>query len=292
MPTSKEIVGLLDVQHCGDDRFLGAQPTDSTLDKVYGGQLFGQAMAAAQRTVDAARQAHSVQAFCLEAGDHSAPVEYQVERLRDGRSFSARAVVANQHDRQVMRLTASFQSPEPGLEHTAKMPDVPAPTALPTIQEVIRDFSDLPDEPWYREWAGLEIRYVVAEHTGRISAGPGSQQIWIRVVDPLPDGAALHRQVVTYLSDITLINASLIPHGQVMGAPELPRATLNHAVWLHADARADEWLLVDQRSPWAGGARGLSHAEVFSADGRHVASFAQEGLIRPRGQLRHRLGVE
>lgn len=292
MPSSKEIVHLLDVEGVGDDSFLGHQPSWSSLDKVYGGQMFGQGLAAAQRTVDPARAAHSVQAFCLEAGDHDGPIHYQVDRLRDGRSFSARSVVATQQGRPVMRLTASFQPPEPGLEHAATMPDVPAPDGLPTIQDAIRDFSGLPHEPWVREWAGLDVRYVVTDRTGRRSPGPGIQHVWIRVEDRLPDDAALQRQVLTYLSDITLLNASLIPHGLVMGAPELPRATLNHTVWLHADARPDEWLLVDQRSPWAGGARGLTLAEVFTGEGRHVASFAQEGLIRPRGDLRRRLGVE
>jgi len=291
MPTGREIVELLDVSGGGPSRFQGRQPTRSTLDKLYGGQLFAQAAAAARLTVPRDRRLHTVQALCLEAGDHGAPVDYHVERVRDGRSFSARAVVATQGDREVVRLTASFHVPEPGLSHATPVPSVALPETLPTIQEVVRDLGDLPPEPWEQEWAGLDVRYVVTPRTGRRHPGPGRQQIWIRVVDRLPDDPDLHRLVVTYLSDITLLNASLVPHGLVLGAPDLPRATLNHAVWLHDDARADEWLLVDQVSPRATGARGLASAEVFTADGRHVASFVQEGLIRPRGPLRHTLGV-
>jgi acyl-CoA thioesterase-2 len=291
MPNSTELMALLHLEELGGNCYSGGQPRESSLDKVYGGQLFGQALVAAQRTVDPGRSAHSVQAFCLEPGDHGSPVRYQVECLRDGRSFSARSVLATQEDRLLMRCTASFQPHEPGLAHAAAMPDVPPPAALPTIQDTIREFSELPDEPWRREWSGLDIRYVVTEQTGRRGPGPGIQQIWIRVQGRLPDDPVVHRQVLTYLSDITLLSASLIPHGLVVGAPDLPRATLSHTVWLHDDVRADEWLLVDQRSPWAGGARGLTFAEVFTADGVHVASYAQEGLVRPRGGLRERLGV-
>jgi acyl-CoA thioesterase-2 len=292
MPTSGEIVGLLAVEALDRDSFLGAQPETWSLDKVYGGQLFGQGLAAAQRTVDPQRPAHAVQASFLTAGDHDSPVRYDVERVRDGRSFSSRAVVATQAGRPVMRLMASFHSPEPGLAHAAPMPSIPAPDGLPTIQDVIRDVSDLPDEPWRREWAGLDIRYGTTPDTGRRTGLPGRQQIWIRVKDALPDEPALHRLVLAYLSDIALLNAALVPHGLVMGARELPRATLNHSVWLHAAGRGDEWLLVDQRSPWAGSARGLSLAEVFTGDGRHIASYAQEGVIRPHGQLRQELELD
>ncbi|RYE40769.1 MAG: acyl-CoA thioesterase II [Hyphomicrobiales bacterium] len=290
MPTSAEIVALLSLQKLGGDIFVGQQPHSSTLEKVYGGQLFGQAVVAARVTVeDPFRTAHSLQAYFLDAGRHGSPVHYHVDRLRDGRSFSARSVLAIQDGRPLLRLMASFHVPEPGLSHAEPMPTVAPPDKLPSIQDVIRDRSTLPDEPWRREWDGLDIRYVPDNLANIRLHRPGRQQIWIRVCDPLPDDPALHREVLTYLSDIGLLNTALVPHGMVMGAPELPRATLNHSVWLHAPARPDTWLLIDQRSPRAVGARALSFAEVFTAEGRHVASFAQEGLIRPRGALRQQL---
>jgi acyl-CoA thioesterase II len=289
MPTSTELIRLLSVEPLGDDRFLGHQPSTSILAKTYGGQLFGQALASAAQTVDVDRVAHSVQIACLEAGRHDVPLQYQVERTRDGRSFSARTVVATQEDRVLMHLHASFQVPERGLQHAAPMPDTPAPSELPSLQDVMRDYSSLPDEPWRREWQGIDIRYVPDRMETSLREQQGVQQVWLRVQNRLPDDPALHLHVLAYLSDLGLLNTSLVPHGFVLGAPELPRATLNHTIWFHGEVRADEWLLVDQHSPWAGGARGLSFGRVFSADGRQVASLAQEGLVRPYGALRARL---
>jgi acyl-CoA thioesterase II len=292
MPSSAaEIVRLLDVEDMGGDSFVGIHPERSWLDKTYGGQLIAQALVAAARTVDSSRYVHSVQATCLDAARHGLPVRYEVERIRDGRSFSTRTVRAVQDNRPVLNLMASFHTGEPGLAHCAAMPAVPPPEQLPTLQDVIRDASALSDEEWRLEWAGLDLRYVSENLDSAKGRVPAVQQLWARVNGRLPDDLSLHRYILVYISDLMLLSTSLLPHGIMLGAPELPRATISHTVWLHEDARADEWLFIDQRSPWAGDARGLSFANVFTADGRHVASLAQEGLIRPRGELRKRLGL-
>ena len=290
--TASEIVRILDLERLGDDRFRGIHPEKSLLAKVYGGQLVGQALVAAARTVDPTKAAHSLQSSCLEPGNHDEPVLYEVERVRDGRSFSSRSVRAFQGDRQVLLLMASFQLPESGLAHQVRMPAAPPPEDTLTLPDVMRTASSLSDEEWRAEWAGLDIRYIPHNLGTSSGHGPGVQQLWLRVKPPLPDDLTLHRHALAYLSDLTLLVTSLLPHGIVFGAPDLPRASLNHSVWFHEDARADEWLFVDQRSPWAGGARGLAFASVYSADGRHIASLAQEGLIRPLGELRHRLGLD
>jgi acyl-CoA thioesterase II len=295
MPQSAtEIVDILDLEDLGHDHFAGGHPETSLLAKVFGGQLIGQALVAAARTVNPSRPAHSLQAACLDVGRDGEPVRYEheVERVRDGRSFSSRSVRAIQGDRPVLRLMASFQPPEPGLSHQVRMAPSPSPDDVPHVHDIMNEFSTLSGEEWRLEWRGVEIRYIPDYLDGRAGRAPAVQQIWMRVKGRLPDDPALHRHAVAYLSDLTLLSACLLPHGFLFGADDLPRATLNHSVWFHADARADEWLFVDQRSPWAGGARGLSFANVHAADGRHVASLAQEGLIRPLRELRRHLGLD
>ncbi|WP_182481524.1 acyl-CoA thioesterase [Nocardioides immobilis] len=293
MPSNAaELVRILNLNDDGADRYVGGHPGESLLAKVYGGQLIAQALVAATRTVDPGRPVHSLQTICLDVGRHGEPVQFEVERLRDGRSFSARAVIARQGGRPVLRLLASYQPREQGLSHQIPMPIAPPPGGLPLAHEVMAAFSNLSGNEWRVEWSGLDLRYVSGHLEGRVGRTPAVQQLWVRVKDRLPDDAVLHRHIVAYLSDLTMTSASLLPHGPVFGDLELPRATLNHSVWFHEDARADEWLFVDQRSPWAGGARGLSFATVYSADGRPVASLAQEGLIRPLGRMRRQLGFD
>ena len=294
MPESaKEIAALLDLERLADNQFEGRHPRCTLLEKTYGGQLLGQALVAAARTVKDLRPAHSLHGLFLTAGNNEAPVSYEVERVRDGRSFSMRAVIARQAGREILRLTASFQPREHGLAHQVGMPVVPSPEDVPALPDVMRDASDLPHQDWRTEWTALDLRYVPDNipATARQRRAPGVQQLWVRVNGRLPDDPDLHRHVIAYLSDLTLLSTSLLPHGMMLGSADLPRATLNHSLWFHQDARADEWLLIDQRSPWAGGARGLSHASVYTEAGVHVASFAQEGLIRPLGKLRSRLGL-
>ena len=293
MPSSAaEIVRILDLQDDAVDHYAGGHPDESLLAKVYGGQLIAQALVAATRTVPAGRPVHSLQTVCLDPGRHGEPVHFEVERIRDGRSFSARAVKAFQGGRPVLRLLASYQPREPGLSHETPMPVAPPPQGLPFVHEIMAEHSNLSGKEWRVEWRGLDIRYVPGPLEGRIGRTPAVQQLWVRVKDRLPDDPHLHRHIVAYLSDLAMASAALLPHGLVFGDLDLPRATLNHSVWFHEDARADEWLFVDQRSPWAGGARGLSFASVYRLDGRPVASLAQEGLIRPLGEMRQRLGFD
>lgn len=290
MPHSaQEIRRTLGLRSAGIGVYVGQHPAATSLSKTYGGQLLAQATVAATHTVDADRELHSLNAWFLMAGDTDRPVSYAVEKVRDGRSFSGRSVIATQEGGELLRLFASFHVPESGLSHAIEAPSAPAPDSLPTLNEVMRLASTVPHESWQREWAGIEVRYV-PDHLDDRGTAPSRQQFWVRVRDRLPDDPALHRQVLTYLSDHMLLAASLASHGFMLGDPELPRATLNHAVWFHSHARADEWLLVDQRSPWAGGALGYSAATIHTSEGQFVASLAQEGLIRPRGELRRRLG--
>jgi acyl-CoA thioesterase-2 len=289
--TARDISALLELEREDELTFVGGHQPSTSLAKIYGGQLFAQGIVAAERTVPAGRVPHSAQAQFLEAGRHDIPVRYRVEHVRDGRSFSARRVSGFQGDRRVVDLNVSFHVPERGVEHQREMPGCGPPNELPELTRVMEQASTLPHLPWRREWAGLDVRYVPDNLESRSDATPGVQQVWIRTRDRLGDGPALHRHVIAYLSDHLLLAAALVPHGLMLGDPDLPRATLNHSIWFHDDARADEWLFIDQRSPWAGAGRGLSFASVYTEDGRLVASLAQEGLIRATGQLRDELGI-
>lgn len=287
------LLRLLDVDDRGDDHFVGNQPVVTDLPKVYGGQLFAQALAAMARTSPAGRRVHAAQATFLAAGELTRPIELAVVRDRDGGSFSARSVVASQEGRPLLRASASFQVSEPGLAHSRTAPAAPGPDGLPSLVEVIGRHSVLEGVLWREEWSSVEVRYVDALVSGAGAGGPGRQQVWMRVNHEVPteaatQGTGLHHLLLAYLSDLTLINVSLLPHGIVMGHPDLPRATLNHCVWFHDDVDVTQWFLVDQTSEWAGAGRGLARAEIFQ-DSRHVASYAQEGLIRPHGELRTRL---
>lgn len=283
-----ELVDLLSVEPVARDRYRGHPPASTTLAKTYGGQIMAQALVAATNTVPG-RPAHSCQAFFISPADAAAPVTYEVERLREGRSISSRVVRASQDGRLVARLFASFQVPEDGLEHTTPpSAQVPAPHDVPALQDVMAGASALNADAWRHEWAALDIRYH-ADRPIEERGGPGIQRLWVRVRDRLPDDPTLHRALIAYLSDLTLLAAALRPHGLMLGAPDLPRATMNHTIWFHEDARADEWLLFDQHSPWAGGARGLSVAGIHTRDGRRIGSLAQEGLIRLYGDLRDQL---
>lgn len=280
-----------------DDRFTGPQPPGSFLAKVYGGQLFGQSLAAMARTVSPDRIPHVLQISCFAAGEHHVPITYEVDRLRDGRSFSVRATDASQSGRDLVHASASFHVREPGLHHGAPTPPAPVPETQTLLGDIIRDHSDMDATPWYAEWPGLEVRYVEGLIDENGPGRPARQQVWMRLRDPaapeapLPDDPTLHRILLAYLSDLTFIGTSLLPYGFVIGTSDLPRSTLNHSIWFHDDVRVDEWILFDQWSNWAGGARALVQAEVHN-QGRHVATLAQEGLIRPLGPLREQFQLD
>ncbi|MFI5707360.1 acyl-CoA thioesterase [Kribbella sp. NPDC051620] len=274
MPESlQDLVELLDLEKIDADLFRGRQP-QTTAQRVFGGQVLGQALAAAGRTVAEDRIVHSLHGYFLRPGDTSVPIEYHPELIRDGRSFSSRRVVATQRGKTIFYMSASFQVPEPGLDHADRMPDdLVAPEEAPTLASVFEAASGRKAEDWNKEWAALDVR--LAGLTGR--------QFWIRAAGKLADDQALHACVLAYASDLTLLGASLLPHGIIIGDRRIQPASIDHALWFHRPFRADEWLLYDQASPSASGARGFATGRLFSQDGRLVASVAQEGLIRPIG---------
>ena len=228
---------------------------------------------------------HSLHSYFLRPGDTAVPIVYDVERMRDGRSFSTRRVVARQHGRPIYFMTVSFQVPEDGFDHQDVMPQVPGPEASLDMAEVVRRRTPENADKWLTEWAALELRAVGDSRPGgELSADeqPARSRLWIRVSGRLDDDELTHKAAFTYASDMTLLGSALVPHGVMVSGPGVQSASLDHTIWFHRPFRADEWLLYDQASPSASGARGLALGRVFTEDGRLVASVAQEGLIRPR----------
>ena len=268
---AEELVELLDLETIDDDLFRGPQmPTTRPI--VFGGQVAAQALVAASRTVDAEFSVHSLHSYFLQPGDPSVPTIYDVENLRDGRSFVTRRVIAQQHGRPIYAQTLNFHKQEPGLDHEEPMPAVPAPEECPLVGR------RAPDEEHADQWAVAEIRRVpdLEPDPGR----PARQRVWLRATSTLPDDPFWHTAAFTYFSDMTLTGAALTAHGLSYASGEVFLASLDHAVWFHRPFRADEWWLYDQHSPAATGGRGLVLARVFSQDGRLVASVAQEAVIR------------
>jgi acyl-CoA thioesterase-2 len=228
---------------------------------------------------------HSLHAYFLRPGNTDVPILYDVERTRDGRSFSLRRVVARQHGRPIFYLSASFQVPEEGLEHQDPMPAVAPPTECPELGDLLATLTGRPRDEWDREWAALDVRYAGDSRAGGVledPAHPAVARVWLRTSGTLPDDPPLHAAVLAYASDLTLLSASVVPHGVYIGDPKLQPASLDHAMWFHRPFRADEWLLYDQVSPSASGGRGFATGRLFSSDGRLVASVVQEGLVRLR----------
>jgi len=271
-----ELLGLLDLETIDDNLFRGAV-ADMSLQRVFGGQVAAQALVAGARTVDPEFVVHSLHSYFLQPGDARAPILYDVDTLRDGRSFLTRRVLARQHGRPIFALTASFQRPEGGLTHQDRMPQVPAPDDLPA-----RDRGPAYAES-DAEWAVADIRLVGTSAAGLPAdpAHPGRQRSWLRTSERLPEDPFLHLAAFTYLSDMTVMGAALAPHGLHMGDPRVQLASLDHAIWFHRPFRADEWWLYDQVSPSAGSGRGLVTANVFTQDGQLAATVAQEFLMRP-----------
>jgi acyl-CoA thioesterase-2 len=209
------------------------------------------------------------------------PIVYDVERLRDGRSFSTRRVVARQHGRTIFYLSASFQVPEDGLEHQDAMPSVPPPEECPELGDVLAKISGRPREEWDREWASLDVRYAAQAGEPGKPREPVSR-VWLKASGPIGDDPVLHAAVLTYASDLTLLSAAVLPHGTYIGDPRLQPASLDHAMWFHRPFRVDEWLLYDQSSPSASGGRGLATGRLFTAAGDLAVSVVQEGLLRLR----------
>jgi acyl-CoA thioesterase-2 len=277
-----ELVGLLDLEELEVNLFRGRSPQDDR-QRVFGGQVAGQALVAALRTVERGL-AHSLHAYFLRPGDPRIPIVYEVERVRDGRTFTTRRVKAVQHGCAIFHLSASFQPEEPGVEHQTAMPEAPDPDAVPTWKERMQPFLErVPPEVrrWMERERTIDLRYV-----GPIGLVDGEKsepfrQVWMRAAGRLPDDPALHQCVVAYASDMTLLDTALLPHGVNWLSPSFQMASLDHAMWFHRSFRADEWLLFQMESPSASGARGFTRGDLWTQDGRLVASVAQEGLIRP-----------
>jgi acyl-CoA thioesterase-2 len=289
--TVTELVDLLELEDLEVDLFRGRQP-DTGLQRVFGGQVAAQALRAASATVDPARHVHSLHAYFLRPGDTTIPIVYDVERIRDGGSFSTRRVVARQSGRSIFFLTASFHRDETGVHHQDAMPPVPPPEACPTLGELVGEVTKRAPEVWNREWAALDIRYAGDSRAGgrlEDASVPARTQLWVKAAGPVPDDDVLHRCVLAYLSDLTLLGVSLVPSGLFIGSPQIQAASLDHAMWFHRPFRSDDWLLYDQYSPSASGARGFTTGRIFNRPGALVASVAQEGLIRPLGEARERL---
>jgi acyl-CoA thioesterase-2 len=282
--SADELVALLDLETIEVNLFRGIQP-DTTLQRVFGGQVAAQSLVAGARTVDAPLSSHSLHSYFLRPGDVSVPIVYDVERMRDGRSFSTRRVVARQHGRPIYFMTVSFQVPEDGFEHQDVMPEVPSPGDARDIGDLFRTYSPQAADRWQKEWAALDVR-VVGDSSGSglvpDDGHPARSRLWLRVGGRLDDGELVHKAAFTYASDMTLLGSTLVPHGVSITSPGVQSASLDHTIWFHRPFRADEWLLYDQVSPSASGARGLAIGRVFTEDGRLVATVAQEGLIRPR----------
>jgi acyl-CoA thioesterase-2 len=276
-PVLDDLITLLGLEHIEENIFRG-ESRDIGSAQVFGGQVLGQALSAAQHTVDS-RVAHSLHAYFLRRGDMDAPIVYEVDRSRDGGSFSNRRVVAIQHGRPILNLAASFQSPEPGIEHRASMPDVAGPDECKDILDVESDLVQKMPEKMRRHMAdkrAFEMRPVVS--TDAISAP--LKNVWFRTVDSLPDDPALHQNLLAYASDYELLGVSTLPHDLPFGRGAVIMASLDHALWFHRDVHIDQWLLYAMDSPNASGARGFSRGQLFSENGELIASTAQEGLVR------------
>jgi acyl-CoA thioesterase-2 len=275
------LVALMRLEPLGDDHFR-AQSQNIGTPAVFGGQVLGQALMAASLTVGAERPVHSMHAYFLLPGEH-APIDYTVDRVRDGRSFTTRHVVARQQERVIFEMSASFQTVDDGVEHQSAMPERPAPESLRSDLDRRFDLADrMPERLRVKALRphGLEFRSV--EHDDLLAPVPRAPErsVWMRAVAPLPDDPVMHRALLAYASDHGLLGAALLPHGLSYAQPRLRLASLDHAMWFHRDFRLDDWLLYVMDSPSAGGGRGLSRGSVFSRDGRLVASMAQEGMVR------------
>ncbi len=285
VPTSiAELVNLLELERLDEDLYRGSHPSSSDMPRVFGGQVAAQALMAAYASVPASRRVHSLHAYFILGGDPSIPIIYDVDRIRDGGSFGTRRVSARQHGDVIFYMTASFHKDEPGFDHQDVMPDVPAVDDSIPMVDLLNSLDGDVAAHWRREWSALDVRYVGdnrADDDVTRGSVPAVQRVWFRANGDLPDDDALNACVLTYITDLSLLGTSLIPHGVLIGSPRVQPASLDHAVWFHRPVRADEWLLYDQTSPSATGARGFATANIYAEDGRLVASVAQEGLIRP-----------
>ncbi|SHE93367.1 acyl-CoA thioesterase-2 [Thermomonas hydrothermalis] len=277
-----ELIELLSLERLEDDLFRG-QSRDIGTKYVFGGQVLGQALSAAQATMTQPRAAHSLHAYFLRAGDIEAPIVYHVDRTRDGGSFSVRRVTAVQHGKVIFFCAASFQKEEPGAEHQLSMPEVPMPEDLEPPPAIPPErLAQLPTmvQRWLNRAGPFEFRHVYPRDELNPPKRPPYQQVWFRLAAPVGDSPELHRALLAYASDFHLLGTATFPHGISYYQPNVQMASLDHALWFHRSFRADDWLLYSIDSPSAQGARGLARGLIYDRNGRLVASTAQEGMIR------------
>jgi acyl-CoA thioesterase-2 len=279
----QDLLTVLDLETLEVNLFRGRSP-QTGWQRVFGGQVIGQALVAACRTVEG-RAPHSMHAYFLLPGDPKVPIIYDVDRIRDGKSFATRRVIAIQHGHAIFSMSVSFHNDEGGLDHQAKMPVVPTPEELPSESEIReRILPSMPDpvRRYYERERPIELRPVeYGRYLGKKSED-GRFNVWIRTTGKLPDDPTIHRCVLAYASDLTLLDTTLAPHGRTLFEKDFMAASLDHALWFHRPFRADDWLLYAQDGPNLHGARGFARGLIFTRDGTLVASVAQEGLVRER----------
>jgi acyl-CoA thioesterase-2 len=280
-----DLISILDLEQLDINLFRGRSPQVGW-QRVFGGQVIGQALVAAVRTVEG-RPAHSMHAYFLLPGDPKVPIIYDVDRMRDGGSFTTRRVTARQHGHPIFSMMASFHADEQGLDHQATMPKVPPPEDLPSDAEMREKL--LPTMPeavrkYYERERPIELRPVEFDRYRGTKYPNGQFNIWIRATGKLPDDPAIHQCALAYSSDYALLDTALHPHGHTLFEKEFMGASLDHALWLHRPFRADDWLLYAQDSPNLHGSRGFARGLIFKRDGTLVASVAQEGLVRLRSR--------
>ncbi|TXC71577.1 acyl-CoA thioesterase II [Sphingomonas ginsenosidivorax] len=281
---AQKLVDLLDVEEIDTDLYRGAR-LPGGVGRVFGGQVIAQALQAAQRSTDAPKIAHSLHAYFMRPGDEQHPILFRVVRDFDGRSFATRRVIAMQKGKPILNMACSLQTPEDGFTHQDAMPDVPPPEDLQSDHDLRAASADQIPEAFraaFERQRTIEIRSVEPRNWVSPAIGAPRQESWFRIVAPIGDDPAMHRAILAYASDMLLLGTATLPHGVNWITPGFQTASLDHALWLHEDFRADDWLLYACDSPWAGHARGFNRGKIFSRDGRLVASVAQEGLIRLR----------
>ncbi len=279
MTALNELVNLLDLEAIEVNLFRGVSP-DENRQRVFGGQVAGQALVAATRTVEPGRSVHSLHAYFLRPGDPTKPILYEVDRIRDGKSFTTRRVVAIQNGRAIFNLQASFHIPEAGLDYQTPPPlGVPAPETLPDFKERMAPYKDRLGEHYDRP-RPIDVRFVDTDPMARNGLAAYGQRVWLRADGRLPDDPVLHACIVTYASDMTLLDTAILPFGMSWDPPGMQMASLDHAMWFHRPFRADEWLLYVQSPISTHGSRGLAGGNIYTADGQLAVTVSQEGLVR------------
>lgn len=280
---TRNLLAILDLEPLEKNLWRGVS-LDSGRYRVFGGQVIAQALVAAIRSVEG-RRVHSLHGYFMLGGDPTIPILYEVERIRDGRSFTTRRVRAIQNGEAIFAMMASFQTAETGLHHEMKMPDVPGPDSLPDDDEIRSRFVPLLSPVRQSYWTSqraIELRPVDPETYFNRKPASQIQHVWVRVKGSVPEDPDIHAALLAYASDMTLLDGAAVAHGRSVIDPEIQAASLDHALWFHEDFRTDQWLLYTQESPWSGHARGLGRGLIYTEDGRLVASVAQEGLMRLR----------